>query len=64
MGRKKTLFWIGMVIYAASFAVVALVDRASGGGLISGFRAAVLSTWVPVGVPPLPIRLAVPLHES
>jgi hypothetical protein len=52
LNRKRVLFWVGLLIYVVSFAPVALVDRDSGGGLIRGFRAAVLSIWVPLAVHP------------
>jgi hypothetical protein len=53
LNRKRALFWVGLLIYAFSFALVALVDRDWGGGLIRGLRAAVLSLWVPLAFHPL-----------
>jgi hypothetical protein len=61
LNRKRTLFWLGLLIYTASFALVALVDRDSGGGLIRGFRATVLSIVIPLAWHPF--QSAWPFHD-
>ncbi len=53
MSRKKTLFWLGMAIYAVSFALVAVADRWPGRGLMRGYQAALFSIWLTLGENPL-----------
>jgi hypothetical protein len=53
MSRKKTLFWIGMAIYAVSFALVAVASRWPGGGLMRGYQAAFFSIWGALSENPL-----------
>jgi hypothetical protein len=53
MSRKKTLFGIGMVLYAISFALVAVADRWPGHGSLRGYATAVCSIWFTLGLNPL-----------
>jgi hypothetical protein len=48
MSRKKTSFWLGLVIYAVSFALVAVADRGPSRGLIRGYWAAIFPIWIPL----------------
>src|SRR5947208_16230545 len=56
MSRKKTLFWIGMVIYALSFALVAVADLWPGRGSLRGYTAAIFSIWLTLVENPLSDR--------
>lgn len=56
MTRKKTLFWIGMVIYAVSFALVAVADRWPGRASDRGYVAAIFSIWFTLMENPLSDR--------
>src|SRR5690349_15373465 len=52
MSRKKTLFWIGMVLYAVSFALVAVADRWPAHGFDAGWVAAISAIWAPLAFNP------------
>jgi hypothetical protein len=53
MSRKKTLFGIGMVLYAVSFALVAVAYRSPGAGPMRGYQAALFSIWGALAENPL-----------
>jgi hypothetical protein len=46
--QKRILFWIGLVSYTVSFALVALADRAPGRSSDPGYIAAICSIWFPL----------------
>ena len=48
MPPKRTLLWIGVVIYALSFALVAVAERWPGHERMRGYWAAIVSIWVPL----------------
>jgi hypothetical protein len=53
MSRKKTLFGIGMALYAVSFALVAVADRHPSSGSLRGYAAAIFSIWAVLSENPL-----------
>jgi hypothetical protein len=48
ISRKKALFWLGLLIYALSFALVAEADRWPGRDQTHGYAAAIASLLVPL----------------